>query len=137
MLGELAIRAWLSTVLAPDVAARAAAGWAGDRAGIYAAAATVTVHPDGGVPIILPPPLAWLTVWDDAGEADDFAHAAEAVAGATNVKRRNEAVAVFLGPPELSPAALEPMLDGWKTVKADVRRHARSGASSHCVRGGR
>jgi hypothetical protein len=50
VLGELAIRAWLSTALAPDAAERAAAGWGGDRAGIYAAAATITVRPDGWLP---------------------------------------------------------------------------------------
>ena len=37
VLGELVVRAWLSTALPPEIAARAAAGWGGDRAGIYAA----------------------------------------------------------------------------------------------------
>ena len=48
VLGEIAVRAWLSTALDPDVAARAAAGWGGDRAGIYSGATTVSVRPDGG-----------------------------------------------------------------------------------------
>jgi hypothetical protein len=113
VLGELVVRAWLSTALDEDLAARAAAGWGGDRAGIYAAAATVTVRPDGGVPVILAPPLVWLTVWDDAGEADDFARAA----GAAAVMRRDEAVALFLGPPDLAQTALEGALDGWKATK--------------------
>ena len=36
VMGELVVRAWLSTALPADVAARAAAGWAGDRAAVYA-----------------------------------------------------------------------------------------------------
>jgi len=69
------------------------------------------------VPVILAPPLVWLTVWDDAGEADDFARAAGAVAGAAAVMRRDEAVALFLGPPDLAQTALEGALDGWKATK--------------------
>ncbi len=33
--GELVARAWLATAWAPDVAARSAAGWGGDRAALY------------------------------------------------------------------------------------------------------
>jgi hypothetical protein len=113
VLGELVVRAWLATELAPEIAARAAAGWAGDRAALYAAAPEVV--PDGGSAGARPDgPLAWLTVWDDGGEAGDFARAAAAVAGEANVMRRGEAVAAFFGAPELAPAALEAMLDGWK-----------------------
>ena len=141
VLGELAIRAWLSTALAPDAAERAAAGWGGDRAGIYAAAATITVRPDAGAPVILQPPLAWLTVWDDSGEADEFARAAEAVAGDAHVQRRGEAVALFLGPPDLAPAALEGTLESWRASKGDGRRRGRTPAVSRgavrCLRGPR
>jgi hypothetical protein len=135
VLGELVVRAWLGTVLPDDVAARAAAGWGGDRAGIYAAAATTTVRPDGGAPVIIEAPLAWLTIWDDAGEADDFARAAESVAGAGALMRRGEAVALFLGPPDLAQAALEKTLEGWKASRP-VGRGARRprAAPSGCPR---
>jgi hypothetical protein len=76
VLGELLVRTWLASALPPEIAARAAAGWGGDRAGLYAPEAT-TPAPDGGAGIHAPAaPLAWLTVWDDAAEADDFARAA-------------------------------------------------------------
>ncbi len=79
VLGELVVRTWLATALPPEIAARAAAGWGGDRAGFYAPAPQPTV-PDGGAGILAPAePLAWLTVWDDAAEADDFARAARQV----------------------------------------------------------
>ena len=112
VLGELVARAWLATELAPEIAARAAAGWAGDRAALYAAAPEV--RPDGGVADRVVEPLAWLTIWDDGGEADDFVRAAAAVAGEANVMRRGEAVAAFFGATALAPAALEAVLDGWK-----------------------
>jgi hypothetical protein len=121
VLGELVVRAWLSTVLPDDVATRAAAGWGGDRAGIYSAAATTTVRPDGGAPVVLQPPLVWLTIWDDGGEADDFARAAESVAGPGAVMRRGEAVALFLGPADLAQAALETTLDGWRASRPAAR----------------
>ncbi len=76
--GELLLRSWLALALPPEIAARAAAGWGGDRAGIYAAPAGAA--PDAGV--ASERPLAWLTVWDDDGEADDFAHAARQVLAA-------------------------------------------------------
>ena len=137
VLGEIAVRAWLSTALDPDVAARAAAGWGGDRAGIYSGATTVSVRPDGGVPVVSQPPLVWLTVWDDGGEADEFARAAEAVAGAANVQRRAEAVAIFLGPADLAGLALESTLQSWKAAKGDGRRRARQHAERRCMRGPR
>jgi hypothetical protein len=111
VLGELVARTWLSTALAPDVAARAAAGWGGDRVAVYIAAPAI--RPDGGVSAERDA-LAWLTIWDDGGEADDFARAAAAVAGEANVLRRGEAVALFSGAPELAPDALAATLDGWR-----------------------
>src|SRR4029079_1366269 len=65
VMGELVVRAWLSTALPDDVAARAAAGWGGDRAGIYAAAATATVRPDRGAPAVIRTPLISLALSDD------------------------------------------------------------------------
>jgi hypothetical protein len=123
VLGELVIRAWLATALPPDVAARAAAGWGGDRAALYR---PVPAAPDAGAPAPLTsglPALAWLTVWDDAGEADDFARAAAAVAGDASVQRRDEAVALWFGPADPAPEALVGMLDGWRAVTAKARTH--------------
>jgi len=127
VLGELVVRAWLSTALPPEIAARAAAGWGGDRAAIYAA--PPAVPSDGGTPALPAPPLAWLTVWDDGGEADDFAHAAAEMPGGPSVLRRDDAVALFFGPPELTPAALSGTLDAWKSFsrppgKGNSRRRA-------------
>jgi hypothetical protein len=76
--GELLVRSWLALALPPEIAARAAAGWGGDRAGIYAAPAGAA--PDAG--LASERPLVWLTVWDDDGEADDFARAARQVLAA-------------------------------------------------------
>ncbi|HSS38260.1 MAG TPA: hypothetical protein VLT58_05775 [Polyangia bacterium] len=80
VLGELVVRTWLESALPADVAARAAAGWGGDRAGLYAPTPQ-TSGSDGGTatPMASIAPLAWLTVWDDAAEADDFARAARQV----------------------------------------------------------
>jgi hypothetical protein len=126
VLGELAIRTWLATVMPADIAARAAAGWGGDRAAIYAT--PQIAPPDGGV--LAPaaragePPLAWLTVWDDGGEADDFARTAAAMAG-FEVRRRAEAVALFIGPSDLAPLALSATLDGWKAATAPATKPGR------------
>ena len=123
--------AWLSTALPPEIAARAAAGWGGDRAAIYRAGdrgagarEPAAPRPDGGAVLAAPepPPLAWLTIWDDAGEADDFARAAASVPGAA-VQRRNEAVAIFLGAPDLAPAALDDMLDSWRASIKSAADH--------------
>ena len=75
VLGELVVRTWLGSALPPEIADRAAAGWGGDRAGLYAPAPSAA---DGGAAAPLAP-LTWLTVWDDAAEADDFARAARQV----------------------------------------------------------
>ncbi len=97
--GELMIRAWLASAWAPEVAARAAAGWGGDRAALYSTGPQAA--PDGGAPSAA---LSWLTVWDDAGEADDFAHAAGLV-----LQRMAEAddqtgtLATSLAPPATAP----------------------------------
>ena len=122
VLGELLARAWLSQSLPAETAARAAAGWGGDRAAIYDAP-PAAVSADAGTPAIAPqPPLVWLTIWDDAAEADDFARAADQVPATTissvTVARRAEAVALFFGPRALAPAALEATLDAWRVSTA-------------------
>jgi hypothetical protein len=117
VLGELTIRAWLSQSLPAETAARAAAGWGGDRAVIYQpspAEAAPVARADAGAPATIElPPVAWLTVWDDTAEADDFARAADQVAGPA-IARRGEAVALFFGPRALAPAALDGTLDAWR-----------------------
>ena len=77
VLGELVVRTWLESALPPELAARAAAGWGGDRAGLYAPTPSVS-DADAGATAPLAP-LAWLTLWDDDAEADDFARAARQV----------------------------------------------------------
>jgi hypothetical protein len=100
VLGELVARTWLASALPPEIAERAAAGWGGDRAGSYArrpdAAPSGGGIADGGADAAdadddrqrgadrddAARPLAWLTIWDDAGEAEDFARAAAQVLAA-------------------------------------------------------
>ena len=143
VLGELTARTWLASALPPEIAARAAAGWGGDRAGIYTPKAGAT--PDAGAPSTLRP-LAWLTVWDDAGEAEDFARAAAQLiaaqvaatpAGVTALERRGEAVALLFGAPAPAAPALDEMLEGWGRRQAASRRAAtrpRHGAPPGCRR---
>ena len=86
VLGELVVRTWLESALPPEIAARAAAGWGGDRAGLYAPTPSASAA-DGGAAVPLAP-LAWLTVWDDAAEADDFARAARQVLAKMSLERQ-------------------------------------------------
>ena len=140
VLGELVVRTWLESALPPEIAARAAAGWGGDRAGLYVAAPSVAVA-DGGAPAPAArlAPLAWLTVWDDAAEADDFARSARQVlaqmsktsdaqngappagdegdafptpGGTYALARKGDAVALLLAAPEPVAPVLAAMLDG-------------------------
>ena len=128
VLGELLARAWLSQSLPADTAARAAAGWAGDRAAVYAAP-PAAARVDAGTAAVTPePPLVWLTIWDDAGEADDFARAADQVPGPVTVVRRAEAVALFFGPRELAPAALATTLDAWRASVTPTKKGLLKGA---------
>lgn len=137
VLGELVVRTWLAAALPTEIAARAAAGWAGDRAGIYRSAPRPA--PDAGAPAnraALDEPFAWLTLWDDGAEAEDFARAADA-AGVHTVARRAEAVALVLGVPEPdATAALAGMLDGWRREQAVARKaaaRARRGTPAGCA----
>jgi len=138
VLGELVVRTWLESALPPEIATRAAAGWGGDRAGFYAPAPPASVA-DGGAAAPLAP-LAWLTVWDDAAEADDFARAAQQAlaqmskansdsqsataiderddrdtfstpSGVFALARKGDAVALLLAAPEPVAPALAAMLE--------------------------
>jgi hypothetical protein len=133
VLGEWAIRTWLGATLPAEIAARAAAGWGGDRVGLYTPQATAHAPADGGAAAPAPEPLAWLTVWDGPAEADDFARtAAERLAklsgaeapddeggrtifrtpaGAFALARRDDAVALLIGAPDPAAPALDAMLD--------------------------
>ena len=176
VLGELVVRTWLATAVSPEIAWRAAAGWGGDRVGLYAATpaaanadggATTTAAPSTAATATAAPttaattttaPLAWITLWDDPAEADDFARAARQVLaklsnatsgaasgtpapdddgdqtvlasprGAYALARRGDAVALLLGAPEPAPAALQAMLEA-------VRPRASRRAAPHPRRG--
>ncbi len=157
-LGEWAVRTWLAATLPAEIAARAAAGWGGDRAGIYAPQAPAPVPGDGGAAAVAPlAPLAWLTVWDDPAEADDFARAAtqrlaqlagaeapddedgrtifRTPGGAFALARREDAVALLLAAPDPAAPALDAMLDA---VRPRASRRAaprpRRGAQPGCPR---
>jgi hypothetical protein len=133
VLGEWAIRTWLGATLPAEIAARAAAGWGGDRVGIYTPQATAPAPTDGGAAAPAGAPLAWLTVWDGPAEADDFARAAaqrlaklsgaeapddeggrtifRTPAGTFALARRDDAVALLVAAPEPAAPAVDAMLD--------------------------
>jgi hypothetical protein len=135
VLGELVVRTWLAEKLPPEIAARAAAGWAGDRAGVYQLPRPAT--PDAGPAPPTSPPLAWLTIWDDGAEAEDFERAALAM-GVHAVARRGDAVALLLGVPEPEATpVLAAMLDGWRRQQTPTRKasaRARKAAPATCSR---
>ncbi len=159
VLGEWAIQTWLAATLPAEIAARAAAGWGGDRAGVYApqTPAPLAAPADGGAAVAPLAPLAWLTVWDDPAEADDFARAAiqrlsrlagvetpddddghtifRTPGGAFALARREDAVALLVAAPDPAAPALEAMLDA---VRPRASRRAaprpRRGAPPGCPR---
>jgi hypothetical protein len=148
VLGELVIRSWLASALPPELAERAAAGWGGDRAGVYTAepaargptdgqgsSTGAEGSPDGGAPAAAEPALAWLTVWDDAVEAEDFARAAES-AGVKDLARRGEAVALLFGVVDDPPAALSDMLDAWRRQAAKRSKTRRGPVPARCASDG-
>jgi len=57
--GELVTRIWLEQALGPDAAAESAAGWGGDRVGLYRG-------PDAEWALV------WITRWDSPAEALEF-----------------------------------------------------------------
>jgi len=77
-LGELGVRVFLERVVGEHRAARAAAGWSGDRVGLYRDERADRAD-DGSPDHEL---VVWITTWDDVTDADDFAEQAAVVAGA-------------------------------------------------------
>jgi hypothetical protein len=81
ILGELGVRTWLEAAVPAEIAARAAAGWGGDRATLFEAT-SAPVAADGGVPDggalagASSSFVAWSTAWDDVTDAEDFARTA-------------------------------------------------------------
>jgi hypothetical protein len=142
VLGELGVRAWLARAVSEEVAARAAAGWGGDRAVLYERAASV----DAAAPRPVGPPartptfVAWSTVWDDVTDAEDFARTASAALsalpgaaelpplddkghaaargadGVYALTLRGTSVAVLLGAPESALPVLSLMLGRVKKI---------------------
>jgi hypothetical protein len=80
VVGELGVRAWLAATAPSELAARAAAGWGGDRATLYERPG---LAPDGGPPSWSPSSFVlWTTTWDDVTDAEDFARLAAAALAA-------------------------------------------------------
>ena len=99
-LGELDVRILLATV-APQTAAGAAAGWAGDRFRALARGDDVTV--------------VWLTVWDTPADASEFAGALPPVLPAAGIERRESRVLVTIGP---AAGTIAPRVWSRSTVRA-------------------
>ncbi|HET6283246.1 MAG TPA: hypothetical protein VFH73_19975 [Polyangia bacterium] len=140
-LGELMVRLWLARSTSAAVAERAAEGWAGDRIAVYVPAGAASATSKAATPTEAV--LAWLTVWDSAADAEDFAiTAAEVLAALSSpttppsqdtepqssspvvfrdadgklfaLARRADRVALLLGAPEPAVAALDQMLTQWR-----------------------
>jgi hypothetical protein len=99
--GELVTRIWLEQAMDPDSAAQAAAGWGGDRVGLYRG-------PNDAWAVV------WETRWDSAAEAQEFATAAKTV-----VARLAGAGIAGPGQPGVSSAGVEIL------VTSDDQVHAK------------
>ncbi len=71
-LGELGIRVWLESQLAPEWAFRAAEGWDGDLAVLDSRAATPDEAKRGATSR---PGITFLSTWDSVADADEFVDA--------------------------------------------------------------
>jgi hypothetical protein len=92
-LGEIIIRTRLAQSLPAERAAAAADGWDGDRVMAFAR---------GGESVVV-----WMTVWDSAADAAEFAGAMTAAEPGAHVERRGARVLVLSGPwPAALPAEL-------------------------------
>lgn len=94
-LGELDIRILARRTMPDAQANRVAAGWDGDRLGAWR-------RDDQLV-------LAWMTVWDTAADAEEFAEVAPAMVPGAHVEQRDRQVLVLVGSeyPRLASALFE------------------------------
>ncbi len=83
-LGEAVIRIYAGQVLAPDQAARVADGWRGDRLLAFTRRTDLVV--------------VWLTTWDTAADASEFAAVLPRMAPGVFYERRGRRVLALLGP---------------------------------------
>jgi len=91
-IGELGIRILVGGELSPATAVRVADGWGGDRLRAFTKGDALV--------------LVWMTAWDRAEDATDFAGAMPVVRPDARIDQRDDRVLVLLGPE--SPAS--PML---------------------------
>jgi hypothetical protein len=89
-LGELQIRVLASRSLPPERAASVAAGWGGDRLRALRRGDDLV--------------LVWMTVWDSAAEAAEFADAIGTIVPDARSERREERVLLVLGPIDMRDA---------------------------------
>jgi hypothetical protein len=82
-MGELIVRILVGRVLPPQQAARVADGWDGDRLVAFARGTDLLV--------------AWMTVWDSAADAVEFADAIRLAVPEASVERRGARVLVLRG----------------------------------------
>jgi hypothetical protein len=82
--GELQVRVLAARALAPDEAARIAAGWGGDRLRALARGDDVV--------------LVWMTAWDTPDDAAEFAAAMPRVNPDMRVEQRDRRALVLVGP---------------------------------------
>jgi hypothetical protein len=140
VLGELGARTWLEAFVSEELAARAAAGWGGDRAVLLAPSAPESRDAGAAAPADF---VAWWTAWDDVTDAQDFADEATVVLaglagapaasdGGRVVARRGDAVfalarrgalvGLLLGAPQSALPALD---QGLEALKVPARAPAR------------
>lgn len=82
-LGELSVRVLAERTLPAAQAARVADGWDGDRLGAWQRGDQIVV--------------AWMTVWDSAADAEEFAEAALTMVPGARVEQRDTRVLLLVG----------------------------------------
>jgi hypothetical protein len=102
-LGELQMRVLAERFLPAARAASIAEGWGGDRLAAFQRGDTLV--------------LVWMTAWDSAAEATEFAQAMPAVARDARVEQRGERVLVLF-----APAALLDDLAGRVWARTTIQR---------------
>ena len=108
-LGELSIRVLAEHALSPEQAARVAEGWGGDRLRAF----------QRGEDLV----LVWMTGWDSAGDAVEFADALPALVPDAHVERREDRVLALVGPADVDIAALQRTVWARTTVRRPPSAH--------------